>query len=356
MIRRRSFSRAAAAAFVLAIVWLACIVFTSTSAQGAPEPGRLTLRSPDGAIELSVVAQGRLTYAVSVDRKMVLDRSGMGLAFRGGAVLGSDVECLNAEHWSVDSNWDNPWGKRSRVRDLRNELRVVLRQRSTDHRFEILFRAYNDGIAFRYFVPSQPGLESFVLEREQTEFAFAADCECFAGQQEKGFIGAQEWEFKPGHLSDRKPESIVGLPLLIKTPVTWVALTEADLRDWSGMWLGRVSAPATATSVVLQAKLAPRPDGQGLVKANTPHSSPWLAGADDWPPARPADRERSRPESQHALSIDEHVLDPAGKDGVGSLVVRRCSDGYLHHQRLHYARCRNGLALSTHRLAMVWAF
>jgi alpha-glucosidase len=97
---------------------------------------------------------------------------------------------------------------------------------------------------------------------------------CFAGQQEKGFQGAQEWEFKPGRLADIKSESIVGLPLLIKTPAAWVALTESDLLDWSGLWLGG-GAAGSDHGVTLTAKLAPRRDGQGLVLAKTPHSSPW---------------------------------------------------------------------------------
>ncbi len=119
-------------------------------------------------------------------------------------------------------------------------------------------------------------MESFVLDRELTEFGFAANHTCYAGQQEKGFQGAQEWEFRPGKLADIKPESIIGLPLLIRTPAAWVAVTEADLRDWAGMWIA--SAPSGADpshGVTLTAKLAPRKDGEGLVKGRTPHDSPW---------------------------------------------------------------------------------
>jgi len=50
-------------------------------------------------------------------------------------------------------------------------------------------------------------------------------------------------------------------------------VSESDLVDWSGMWLG--NAQACASGVTLDAKLAPRREGDGLVKATTPHNSPW---------------------------------------------------------------------------------
>jgi len=61
--------------------------------------------------------------------------------------------------------------------------------------------------------------------------------------------------------------------LLVQTPAAWIALTESDLLDWAGMWLG--DAEAVNSGVTLKAKLAPRREGDGLVKASAPHRSPW---------------------------------------------------------------------------------
>ena len=68
---------------------------------------------------------------------------------------------------------------------------------------------------------------------------------------------------------------MTGLPLLTHTPAAWVAVTEADLIDWAGLWLAREPQSAGTTAVTLRARLAPRLDGQGLVKATLPHASPW---------------------------------------------------------------------------------
>jgi alpha-glucosidase len=47
------------------------------------------------------------------------------------------------------------------------------------------------------------------------------------------------------------------------------------LVDWAGLWLAREPQAAGTTAVTLRARLAPRLDGQGLVKASLPHASPW---------------------------------------------------------------------------------
>jgi len=246
----------------------------SHSGSSFSSTGQLQLQSPDKSVEVTVNSAGTLRYSVSVDGQTVLSDSRLGLELSDGTVLGGPVQLVKMERTRQDRTWDNPWGKRRHVREQYNEIRLVLRPALSPARyFEVVFRAFNDGVGFRYVLPSQPGLESLVVKQELTEFDFAADYPCFAGQQDGGFQGAQEWEFKPGHLGDIKPQSVVGLPLLIQTPATWVALTEADLRDWSGMWLGAV--PGSVNSGALKAKLAPRKDGQGLVKVTTPHTSPW---------------------------------------------------------------------------------
>ncbi len=256
-----------------------CKSGASAGAQSDATAGSYSLKSPDGAIAMTVQSSGNVTYSVSVDGQVIVNPSKLGLQFRDGMNLGQDVVVVKAETRSADSTWENPLGKRRTVRDHYNQLRLVLSEKSSASRtFEILFRAYNDGVGFRYVLPTQNGPESFILEREQTEFAFASNATCFAGQQEKGFAGSQEWEFKRGHLADIKPQSVVGLPLLVQTPAAWVAVAEADLRDWSGMWLGGATNSNNAKAsegVTLTAKLAPRRDGQGLVKAGSAQHSPW---------------------------------------------------------------------------------
>ncbi len=261
----------------IAVMVLLCAI-TACVSVSRPNGRRVTLRSPDSTIEVSINTKGPLSYAVSVDGRPVLRESRLGLRFRDGIELGQNVELATAIRGSSDTTWENPFGKRRRVRDQHNELRLAFRERGSGRTFELIFRAFDDGVGFRYVLPAAVGMKDFILEAEQTEFAFAGNYLCYAGEHEKkGFAGSQEWEFKPQKLGDLPTTTVIGLPLLAQTPAAWVALTEADLFDWSGMWLSRSESVGhnVEKGVVLNAKLAPRPDGLGVVKASMPHNSPW---------------------------------------------------------------------------------
>jgi hypothetical protein len=71
------------------------------------------------------------------------------------------------------------------------QLTLKLRE-AGGREFELIFRAYNDGLAFRYVLPKVPGHDMLVVERELTEFAFASDWVCYSGQNARlGFAGSQ---------------------------------------------------------------------------------------------------------------------------------------------------------------------
>jgi alpha-glucosidase len=233
------------------------------------------LASPDGTIKVNVAAEGRLSYVVKIDDKPLIVESALGLRLRDGAVLGRDVELLGEESRANDSTWENRLGKRRTVRDRYNELRLILREKSEPpHTFEVVFRAYDDGVAFRYLLPSQDGLSDFVVEEDLSQFSFPENFRCYAGDDGNKFRCSQEWEFRRRRLIDIAEDAVIGLPVLVETPAAWVAIAEADLLDWSGMWIGRGEINE-AGGVTLRTKLAPRLDGEGLVKATAPHQSSW---------------------------------------------------------------------------------
>ena len=256
------------------------------AAEGASSPSGLELRSPDGRIAVTVNPAGALSYSVVVDGTRILNDSRLGLRLRDAGVLGADVVLVDATRSESDSSWANPLGKWREVRDHHRELTVTLREREEPGRtFSVVFRAFDDGVGFRYVLPRADGAADFVVEEELTEFAFTADNPCFAGDHvavppdaydsRGGFHGPQEWEFRRKRLSDLSTETVTGLPLLTHAPAAWVAVTEAELVDWAGLWLAREPQAAGTTAVTLRSRLAPRWDGQGLVVGALPHASPW---------------------------------------------------------------------------------
>jgi alpha-glucosidase len=225
-----------------------------------------------------------LTYSVSVDGKALLVDSRLGLKFKDGVTLGANVRLAKVERNQSDTTWENRTGKRRTVHDRHNELRVFCVEQS-GRPFEIVVRAFDDGIGFRYELPKalSAATQDFVLEEEQTQFAFPENYACYAGENENtgksgnpiGYVGSQESEYKPMRLGDLPTDQVRMVPLLVKTPAAWVAVTESELYDWAGMWLNRAATAGSTPGVTLAARLSPRPDGQGLVKSSFPRHSPW---------------------------------------------------------------------------------
>ena len=301
------------------------------SAQEALTSGRRSVKSPDGTIEFSIQANGPLTYSVSVDGKPILTNSKLGLRFEDGMTLGANALLVKVEREESDTTRVDRLGKRREVRDRHNELRMFLAEATAGNRpFEIIARVFNDGVAFRYVLPATPlaAIQDFVLVEEQTQFSFPNNFPCFAGENENtgasnnliGFVGSQEMNFNPTTLADLPTKTVRGAPLLVKTPAAYVNLAESDLRDWAGMWFSRVETPRRS-GVTVAARLSPRLDGNGLVESAFPAAFA-VAGVDDCPQAGATDRERPDQQPGLAVRTGRHLVDQAGHDGMGQLVVR----------------------------------
>jgi alpha-glucosidase len=273
------------------------VLFSCSLAAAAPAKSAREVRSPDGKIAVTIHTDAPLGYSITVDGKPLLLRSRLGLELAGDVKLGEKPVVQSEKRRSANTSWVNQWGKNRNVRDHYNELNLTLKE--GDRTFGVLARAYNDGAAFRVVLPKQPGMDSFVVTREATEFTFADDDPVWAGwnngegaaRPEGGFVGSQEWRYLPNKISGLNPKFKHGLPFLVQTPAAYVAITESDLLDWSGMWLVQKAGAKNTLEVQLAPPLpvqpwperrpgaeAPpplAPAQNGLVVGNTPHNSPW---------------------------------------------------------------------------------
>jgi len=281
---------------------MGAVLFSGLSAAAAEAGAAREVRSPDGKIAITIHTDAPLGYSITVDGKPVLARSRLGLELADNVNLGEKPVVQSEERKSADNHWENQFGKNRDVRDHYNELNLTLKE--GERAFGVVARAYDDGVAFRLVLPKQSGMDSFTVTRDATEFTFTEDNPVWAGwnnpegaaRPEGGFIGSQEWRYLPNKLSGLNPRFKHGLPFLVRTPAAYVAITESDLLDWSGLWL----APKAGAKFTLEAQLAPpiparpwpsrttgtgtavaqsaAPAGEiqnGLVVARTPHHSPW---------------------------------------------------------------------------------
>jgi alpha-glucosidase len=225
----------------------------------------LTVSSPDGNVKISFQLKSnpqlylpgeRAFYRVSYKGQQVLGDSPLGLDFKDAPALDHDFEFVGSHLESQDSTWEDSLGAKRTVPDRYNQLTVSLRERhAPGRRLDLIFRAYNEGVAFRYFLPQQEGPDPLVISAENTGFYFNQDASAFALRLDS-FVTAYESHYDHVKLDQIKPESIVGLPLLVEIPHgPWVALLEADLADYAGMYVGGVPGAPNA----LISKLSPVP-------------------------------------------------------------------------------------------------
>src|SRR5687768_4578444 len=250
--RLRSLARALAVAAVLA----------------APAAAQDSLRvvSPDGRNTVSVgVREGSVYYAVRRNGQNVLMPSRLGFAFRGADSLRTGLRITGSSRNSVDQTWTQPWGEVARVRDHHNELRVqVAEERAPNRRFDLVFRAFDDGVAFRYELGE--GFGDFVMEEELTEFALADNGRAW------WIPGNQPEPDRQEILYSSSPVSRVDTahtPFTVQmTNGTQVVIHEANLVDYAGMYLARTN------NRTLQSTLARWADGVA-VRGRAPFVTPW---------------------------------------------------------------------------------
>ncbi|NJK42755.1 MAG: glycoside hydrolase family 97 protein, partial [Aquincola sp.] len=146
---------------------------------------------------------------------------------------------VDSSRVSADTTWTQPWGEVRRVRDHHRELRVVVQETSaTRRRLVVVFRAFNDGIGFRYELPEQDALRDFEISDELTEFTFADNAHAWWIPANRPSMDRYEYLFGNSPLSMLDS---VHTPLTLTTNTgLHVVIHEAALIDYAAMDLARV--------------------------------------------------------------------------------------------------------------------
>jgi len=229
--------------------------------------------SPNGKVSvLFDILEGTPHYSVSYEGNEVILPSSLGFTFKDSQPIDKDLKLIKTERATFDKTWKPVWGKRSEVRNFFNMLTVNLQeQESPSRKVDLIFRVYDDGVAFRYYFPKQRSLTELAIQAEDSSFDFSGNFTCYALQL-GGYTTPYEKEFDETLLENIEAESIIGLPLLLQSPSCWMAITEANLFDYAGMYL----SPAEEKSRKLVSKLSLFSEDQDVaVQASVPHSTPW---------------------------------------------------------------------------------
>jgi len=228
------------------------------------------ISSPDGKLVITFnLASDKPVYSVSYDNSIVIAPSLLGIDFREGGIFQSELEIISSVTSSFDETWPVIVGKSSSARNNYNELKISLREKQMPNRdLGIVFRAFDDGAAFRYVFPEQKALNIFAIKKELTEFTLTFNCWYYGAPASKD----GEPFYEKGIFTHLPVNSKLTLPITFeRNDGIYLAITEANLTDYSGMHPYR-----NDHSLKLSTSLTPRLDDSTVcVIAKTPHVSPW---------------------------------------------------------------------------------
>ena len=235
---------------------LAIAIILCSAATAAPLHHAIT--SPNGRHELkfSFSDDGKLSYTLSSGGRALIAPSSLGLAF-------GDERSIPSKGWqakvastrSHKGVWKPLWGKRASVPDEYQETTIELSGPGAPFgKLLLAARAYNDGVAFRYGIPSSATTQSATATADLTEFNFAGDFTAW-------FYNGENHNLGPEKLSDINE---IRLPVMTVQAAdnAFLAIHEADLRSGEPLRLEK-SGPTAFRTLAAPGKISPG------------HVSPW---------------------------------------------------------------------------------
>ncbi len=130
-------------------------------------------------VNFTLDENGKPAYDVSYGNKRVIRPSYMGFVLSDLDPLDAGFVLLGSERNSHDETWDPVWGEVHSIRDHYEQLTVHLKQKSSNRLLDIIFRAFEDGVGFRYYFPKQAALKYFIVTDEETQFSLTGDHKVF---------------------------------------------------------------------------------------------------------------------------------------------------------------------------------
>jgi alpha-glucosidase len=210
-----------AALALLQLIWLG-----ST----AEAEANYKVASPDSRLEIRIQATDHVRYSVLLKGKTLVQDATLSIKI-DQQTFGLAPTVKKATNRSVDGAIAPVVRQKfAKIREYYNELRLEM-----NGGYAIVFRAYNEGVAYRFETAlSQAEVKVF---DEEVGLNFAGDYSVYY-PKEDSFFSHNERQFLHLTLKEISPETIASLPAVVDAPDgVKVAICESDVEDYPGLWL-----------------------------------------------------------------------------------------------------------------------
>jgi alpha-glucosidase len=232
----------------------------------------ITITSPDAKIKFFLSTDNNgLYYKISYKGILMVDNSRLSISFKEGGRFDHNLLISSSKQERLIEDYELVTGKASKIHSECNRIIIPVTEQYGDKRtLNIEVRIFNDGAAFRYVIPKQSGWPANVnITDEVNTFNFTQNPKVTALLREN-YTTSHEGIYTKATLVALKADTLMDLPALFEFPKgLYMAVTEAALRDYAGMYL-------IMHNNILESRLSPLPHQTELkVKATLPHNSPW---------------------------------------------------------------------------------
>ena len=215
----------------------------------------IKLTSPDTKVQIEVRIADKITYSVNYGEEQILLPSSISMNLQDGLNPGVGPELKNTKKRSVNNKiYPQIREKRKEINDVYNELELEFQGN-----YSIIFRAYNDGVAYRFKTSFAHDIkvysEESVFQFPSNDTIYFAQVNCDAKPGQDCFHSSFEELYKVIRIGDLSVDMMAYAPVVVCLKNVKVAITETDLVDYPGMFITGTNDGTNS----LKAKFAPYP-------------------------------------------------------------------------------------------------
>ena len=158
------------------------------------------LLSPSQKVSLTfnLSKDGKPTYSVKYKNQSIIKESTLAILLKGLPALDANFRIDSIGQYKVNETWQPVLGEQLNIKNSYNQMTVALSQLSTNRKINIIFRVFDEGVAFRYEFPKQKNLNYFIISDEISQFNLTGNHKTF---WIPGDYDSQEYAYNETNLS-----------------------------------------------------------------------------------------------------------------------------------------------------------
>ena len=214
----------------LCLAILSLLLLIGNASLAAKEK-KYVLSSPDGTLKVEISAGNELAYQVMHGNDTILSHSNIGLVLENGTIVGKTPRITGERRRKIKDNIESPFYRFKEFVATGNELDLKLKGG-----FGIIFRAYNEGVAYRFYTTQSSDI---IIKEEQAEFNFKEDYTAYlpyTTNDKKPMAMAYQNVYDIIPLSKAQPK-LAFLPVTVDCGSVKLTLLESDLEAYPGMFV-----------------------------------------------------------------------------------------------------------------------